>query len=164
MLSYFYVIKFSLTGQYYAGSRYTKRLSEANINNDLWFRYFTSSKIIKMLIKKFGASAFSIERIKIFKSRDGAKIYESRFLKKVDAKNNPSMLNQSNSVFENTTVLQWITDDSVSTMIIKGKPLFPGFRPGRTHTPKRKNKNPGPKNKTNVIDIATNDRMMIPKN
>lgn len=163
MLSYFYVIEFLETGQYYAGSRYTKKLTEANINNDLWKRYFTSSKIIKMLVKIFGKDAFTIKKIKIFYNQHGAKNYESKFLKRIDAKNNPKMLNQSNSVFENSPELQWITNGKVSTMLPKGKPLFPGFRLGRTNSPKKVSKNQGPKNKIHVIDIETNDRMMILK-
>lgn len=166
MLSYFYIIKFSITGQYYAGSRYTKKLSETNIKNDLWYRYFTSSKIVKMLIKKFGKDAFVIKKIKVFYTKDGAKEYESRFLRKIDAKNSPKMLNQSNSVFDGPIELQWITDGTISTMILKGKPLLPGFRLGRTnkHNHNRKNKNSKLKNRIHVIDINTNDRMMIPKN
>lgn len=163
MLSYFYIIKFLGTGQYYAGSRYTKKLTETNINNDLWRRYFTSSKIIKMLVKTFGKDAFVIKKIKIFHNQSGAKDYESRFLKRIDAKNNPKMLNQSNSVFENSPELQWITNGEVSTMISKGKPLFPGFRLGRTNASKKVSRSQGPKNKIHVIDIKTNDRMMILK-
>lgn len=164
MLSYFYIIKFLETDQYYAGSRYTKTLTETNINNDLWKRYFTSSKIIKILIKTFGKNAFVIEKIKIFNNQYDAKNYEIRFLKRIDAKNNPKMLNQSNSVFENSPELKWITNGEVSTMIPKVKPLFPGFRLGRTQPTKKISKNQGPRNRIHVIDIKTNDRMMILKN
>lgn len=163
MSSYFYIIQFVLTKQYYAGSRYTKRLNENSIKNDLWHRYFTSSKLVKMLIKKFGKESFVIRKIKIFQDQDSAKIYETRFLKKINAKLNPKMLNQSNAVFENSPELQWITDGIVSTMIPKGKPLIPGFRLGRTQNPKKITKSRGPKNKTHVIDINTNNHIMIPK-
>jgi len=163
MLSYFYIIKFCETNQYYAGSRYTKKLTEVNIKNDLWTRYFTSSKIIKMLINLFGKNSFKVVRTKIFYDTKSAKDYEIRFLRKVDAKNNPKMLNQSNSVFENSPELQWITNGIISTMIPKGKPLFPGFRFGRTQKITKQHINRGPKNKIHVIDIETNDRLMIPK-
>jgi hypothetical protein len=164
MPSYFYIIKFTLTNQYYAGSRYTKRLNENSIKNDLWHRYFTSSKLIKMLIKKFSKESFVIRKVKFFSDHDSAKIYETRFLKRINAKQNPKILNQSNSVFENAPELQWITDGIVSTMIPKGKPLIPGFRLGRTQNPKKISKSRGPKNKTHAVDIETNNRIMIPKN
>ena len=165
MLSYFYIIEFSLTGQYYAGSRYTKKLNERNIRNDLWQRYFTSSKVIKMLISTFGKDSFTIKKLKVFNNLHEAKIYETKFLKKIDAKNNPKMLNQSNSVFENAPELKWITNGVLSTMISKNKPIFPGFWAGRnTKVHKKSSKGNSLKNKTHVIDILTNDRMMIPKN
>lgn len=164
MSSYFYILEFSETKQYYAGSRYTKQLNETGIKNDLWHRYFTSSKLVKMLIKKFGKESFIIKRLKIFPNQDDAKIYETRFLKKVNAKTNPKMLNQSNSVFENAPELQWITDGIISTMIPKGKPLIPGFRFGRTQSSKKTTKSRGPKNKTHVIDIETGKHIMISKN
>lgn len=164
MLSYFYIIKFLPTSQYYIGCRYTKKLTETKIKNDLWVRYFTSSKLIKVLINKFGKESFHIVKIKIFKDSEEAKKYEGKFLKRINAKNNPKILNQSNSVFENSPELKWITDGSISTMISKSKPVPPGFREGRTQNKKNRPTSTNLKGRIHVIDLETGDRMMIPKN
>ena len=66
MISYVYKVKFIKTGQIYIGSRYSKKLTEEKIKNDLWHRYFTSSKLVKSLIKKYGKDMFIPKIIKIF--------------------------------------------------------------------------------------------------
>ena len=58
--------------------------------------YKTSSKLIKEIITKEGLDVFDLVRIKNFTTAQDACIYESRFLSKVNAMNNPLFYNQSN--------------------------------------------------------------------
>ena len=48
MLPYFYRLYFKPTGQYYVGVQYGKNAHPDN----LWNKYFTSSKVVKKLISK----------------------------------------------------------------------------------------------------------------
>ena len=163
MISYVYKVKFIKTGQIYIGSRYSKKLTEEKIKNDLWHRYFTSSKLVKSLIKKYGNDMFIPKIIKIFNSRDEAKIYETKLLKRLNANYNPKLLNQSISVFENTPPLRWITDGIIDTMISIYKPIPPEFKLGRSKKFKKNKLESKLKGRIHVIDISTNDRLMIKK-
>lgn len=75
MIPYFYKIKHIPSGCYYVGSQYGKQSCPDNF----FKTYFTSSKIIKTLIKNDGIESFIIEKILIC---NDARIYEKRFLKK----------------------------------------------------------------------------------
>jgi hypothetical protein len=93
---YFYIIQHKTTGIYYAGSKYAKDDS----NPDMFMQpggYFTSSNIVKALIETDGAEAFVIRKIRIFKTSEEARNYESRFLSKVNAKNNNKFYNRHNN-------------------------------------------------------------------
>ena len=90
---YFYIIKHLPTQLYYAGCKY----SNPDSNNFMTESgYQTSSKIIKNLISRDGLSAFEIVKIKFFDNAYEVLRYESRFLNKVDAKNNDMFINRSN--------------------------------------------------------------------
>lgn len=86
-----YLLKFLPTGQLYIGSKTSKGSSV----NNLWSTYFSSSKVIKALIKEHGKDAFRSEVRKVFETREEALEYEYRLLKRVDAKMNPKFLNMS---------------------------------------------------------------------
>lgn len=75
MIPYFYKIKHIPSGCYYVGSQYGKQSCPDNF----FKTYFTSSKIIKTLIKNDGIESFIIEKILIC---NDARIYEKRYLKK----------------------------------------------------------------------------------
>ena len=75
MIPYFYKIKHIPSGCYYVGSQYGKQSCPDNF----FKTYFTSSKIIKTLIKNDGVESFIIEKILIC---NDARIYEKRYLKK----------------------------------------------------------------------------------
>jgi hypothetical protein len=75
MTPYFYKIKHIPSGCYYVGSQYGKQSCPDN----LFKTYFTSSKIIKTLIKNDGIDSFNIEKILI---NNNARNYEKRYLKK----------------------------------------------------------------------------------
>lgn len=55
---YVYMVTCILTGQFYIGSRTNKSVTTINPEDDLWIRYFTSSKDVKQLIKNHGAESF----------------------------------------------------------------------------------------------------------
>jgi len=69
-----YRIQFIPTGEYYYGVRYRKGCQPS----DLWNKYFTSSKKVKNLIRKFGKDCFTIEIRKTFKYPEEAILWEHR--------------------------------------------------------------------------------------
>ena len=93
---YTYLIKFLPTGQVYYGSSYANNKHKVSNPEQLWITYFTSSKIITNLIKQHGIESFQFEVRKIFENRHDAVNWETRVLKKVNAKQNPLWLNKSN--------------------------------------------------------------------
>lgn len=91
MIPYFYRVYFKPTGQYYVGIQYGKGAHP----NNLWDKYFTSSKVVKSLIKQFGLSSFTPKVTKVFKTAKEAMNYERKFLVKVKANTNKKFLNLS---------------------------------------------------------------------
>lgn len=87
-----YLLKFKPTGQYYYGSRYSKHCHPSQ----LWTTYYTSSKVIKQLIKEHGVDSFEVKITKIFDDKYEARMWEHRLLEKVKASKNPKWLNQHN--------------------------------------------------------------------
>lgn len=61
----------------------------------MWVRYFTSSKIVKAYVEKHG-NPDVIKISREFADSASARNHESRFLKRVDAKNSDRWLNQTN--------------------------------------------------------------------
>jgi len=90
---YTYLVKFKLTGQVYYGVRTSKNCHP----NDLWVTYFTSSAVVKELIKQHGTDAFEYEVRHIFKTKIAAYKWESAILKKFNAAQNENWLNKSNA-------------------------------------------------------------------
>lgn len=58
-----YCITFILTGQRYYGSRYANNKTTVAHPDQLWTTYFTSSKVIKSLIKEHGKESFTFQDI-----------------------------------------------------------------------------------------------------
>ena len=85
---YFYIIQEKATGKYYAGSRTAKNCHPS----DLLSSYHTSSKVVSEKISS--GSEFVVRKIRV---RDDALDYETRYLKKVDARNNDAFINQHNN-------------------------------------------------------------------
>lgn len=89
--AYVYKITLISTGEFYFGYR-SKNIKEQRLpENDLWIHYFTSSNIIKNLIKVHGKDAFITE---ILKKTDPDTAYncEQRYIKQ--NWNNPLLLNK----------------------------------------------------------------------
>ncbi|EBS2632388.1 hypothetical protein DRX00_11535 [Salmonella enterica subsp. enterica serovar Gatuni] len=75
-------------GKVYIGSRTAKKCDP----KEFWVTYFTSSKIVKELIEKFGESHFSVEHIEPFSSIEEAYEVEQQRIKKMWG--DPLLLNQ----------------------------------------------------------------------
>ena len=94
-IPYFYIIQHINSGKYYAGAKYgIKANPEALLKCD---GYKTSSNIIKQIIIEEGLESFIIRKIKTFETGKEALIYESRFLRRVNAAFNDNFLNLSNN-------------------------------------------------------------------
>lgn len=162
MVAYVYSLRFKITGQWYVGCRYAKHLTDEMISNDLWIRYFTSSKLVRALIKTYGYDSFEPKIRRVFSNSDDAKSYEVSLLKKVNARTNPAFLNQCNSVFENAPALSWITNGIIDTMIAANKPIIPGFWYGRSKNNKNRKYDESPlKGRIHVLDSDLELRRMI---
>lgn len=93
---FFYIVKHKASNKLYAGYCSCKRHCDSEKFMTI-SGYKTSSKIVKDIISNEGIDSFIIERIRHFENSESALYYESKFLKKVDAKNNPLFINQNNS-------------------------------------------------------------------
>jgi len=91
-IPYSYVLFHIPTKKRYYGIQYGKNANPSN----LWTTYFTSSKIVHNLIEKYGKESFLFEVRKTFLNKTEALLWEHKFLKKIDAKNNNMWLNQHN--------------------------------------------------------------------
>ncbi|MDD4242688.1 MAG: NUMOD3 domain-containing DNA-binding protein [Bacilli bacterium] len=89
---YTYLIKFKITEQLYYGVRTKIGCSP----DDLWVRYFTSSKVVKNLIAEHGADSFEVVSIKLHSCKEDALKWEELYLVSVDAGYNEEYLNKTN--------------------------------------------------------------------
>lgn len=92
---YFYIIQDSRNGIYYAGSKWAKNSNPKTLLK--LNSYTTSSKTINSIIEKFGIETFIIRKIKLFKTDSEAYNYETKFLQKVNARNNDKFYNGHNN-------------------------------------------------------------------
>ncbi len=90
---YFYIIEHIKSGKYYAGVRFAKNCNKEELLQENG--YYTSSKYVKELIESDGLESFKIRKIKEFDTAKEAMEYETRFLKKVKARNNYMFINKS---------------------------------------------------------------------
>ena len=91
-----YLIKHVPTNRYYYGVRYKKGCHP----KDLWTKYFTSSKKVKGLIKKYGKKSFIFEIRKTFKTTKQARMWEHKVLKRLKVIHRNDFLNLTdNKVF-----------------------------------------------------------------
>lgn len=88
MKAYSYTVKHNLTGKLYYGIRKSNTF-------DLFNQYFTSSKIVKLLILQEGKDAFTIKLRKKFDSYENARLHESKLLSRLKVPNNPKLFNQA---------------------------------------------------------------------
>lgn len=72
--AYVYYIRHIPTGKYYYGSRYNHIKSGDNPEDDLWVKYFSSSREVKKLLKETGKDSF--ETTILFKDNDPGTCFE----------------------------------------------------------------------------------------
>jgi len=94
-MPYFYIIQDIRNGIYYAGSRWKQGCHPSELLRE--DGYPTSSETINNIIKQDGIDSFIIRKIKTFITPLEAYNYETKFLIKVDAANNPSFYNKHNN-------------------------------------------------------------------
>lgn len=92
-IPYCYTIQNKINGKIYYGVSYRKGCDPKDIGKT----YFSSSKIVKEEIEKYGIENFSFKIRKIFDNAEKAKLWEHKILNRVDARNNPKFYNQSNN-------------------------------------------------------------------
>lgn len=92
--SYTYLIKFIPTGQVYYGVRYGNKIPP---EEDLWKKYFTSSKVVKQLLEEHGPESFEFEVRKTFDDPEKARIWEENVLKRMNVVHNDQWLNKTDS-------------------------------------------------------------------
>ena len=104
---YTYYIKWSKIGIWYYGVEYSNTNKIANPKN-LWNTYFTSSSNVSEFRKRYGEPDI-IKVTRTFTDSESAILWENKFLKRVNAKDNPNSLNGHNSdglTFKNKIVSQ----------------------------------------------------------
>lgn len=62
--SYTYIVTNLITGEFYIGSRYANVTANRAPVDDLWIKYYTSSKSVKALLKEYGKESFNVNIIK----------------------------------------------------------------------------------------------------
>jgi hypothetical protein len=92
MRAYTYLIKHKPTGQVYYGFRSANTVAP---EEDLWKRYFTSSKRVQQLVEDFGAESFDVEVRRTFDSQEQAVNWETKVLRRCKVLEDTRWLNQN---------------------------------------------------------------------
>jgi hypothetical protein len=92
-ISFTYLLKHIPTNKYYYGVRFKKGCHP----KDLWTKYFTSSKKVKGLIKRYGKKSFIFEIRKTFKTQQQAINWENKVLRRMKVIYREDFLNQTNN-------------------------------------------------------------------
>jgi hypothetical protein len=113
MIPFTYLVKHVPTNRYYYGVKYKKGCHP----NDLWTKYFTSSKKVKGLIRKYGKKSFIFEIRKTFKTAQQAVNWEYKVLKRMKVIHRDDFLNQSDNQRIDSKLLSKIRKG-------KGNPMY----------------------------------------
>jgi len=122
---YTYLVVNKITGMFYYGARYSKKSTP----NDLWNTYFTSSRLVKQDIDRYGKHSFHLEIRRTFDSVEACLQCERRGLSRLNAKNHQDCYNLTNggAIFnasKNMTLRNPMRDsDSVLRMVETKKRL-----------------------------------------
>src|ERR1700744_439556 len=104
-IPYTYLVYCKPTNQYYYGVRFAKGCHPS----DLWITYFTSSKYIKLLIKKHGKDAFLFEVRKIFPNKEKAVVWEEKVIRRMKMRQRSDFINKSD-ILLHTDFRRWINN------------------------------------------------------
>ena len=91
-IPYTYLIGWTNHNKWYYGVRFAKGCAP----NDLWIKYFTSSKVVKEFYSNYGNPDI-IQIRKTFNTVDSARQWESNVLKKMNVINEDKWFNQTNN-------------------------------------------------------------------
>jgi hypothetical protein len=97
--SYAYLITCTATKEFYFGSRYGNIRLERSAQEDLWVKYFTSSPVVRTLIKTYGREQFIAEVLSEFDDKDECFWYEQDRI--YENKDNDLCLNRYYMIREN---------------------------------------------------------------
>lgn len=89
-----YLVRCLTTGGVYYGSKYSMREGHVAHPSMMWLTYFTSSSFKKHA--KENPESYQYEIRQVFETAEEAVQWETRLLKKVDAKRNPLFINKHN--------------------------------------------------------------------
>jgi len=147
MIPFTYLVKHIPTNRYYYGVKYKKGCHPY----DLWTKYFTSSKKVKGLIRKYGKKSFIFEIRKTFKTAQQAVNWEYKVLKRMKVIHRDDFLNQSDNQRVDSKLLSKIRKGKGNPMygkkmteehkkkikykLIKRYKKLPHHTLGRKHTP-----------------------------
>jgi hypothetical protein len=101
MIPFTYLIKHVPTNRYYYGVKFEKGCHP----NDFWTKYFTSSKKVKGLIKRYGKKSFIFEIRKTFKTQQQARNWENKVLRRMKVIHRNDFLNETDNISTNPKVL-----------------------------------------------------------
>jgi hypothetical protein len=87
-MCYTYLIKCTINNKFYYGVRWGNKVLPSE---DLWFKYFTSSKVIKNLINQYGKEAFLFEVRKVFTTKQEAIAWEETVLRRLKVLKSPDV-------------------------------------------------------------------------
>lgn len=118
MLPFTYLLVHKRTGKLYYGVRCSRGCHPS----DLWTKYFSSSKIVKAIIREEGLDAFSYEIRKTFDTREDALRWEHRFLTRVNAAESDRWLNKFNGGKKFTCEGHSVETRQKISRSLKGKP------------------------------------------
>ena len=127
MIPFTYLVKHMPTNRYYYGVRFRKKCNP----NDLWTKYFTSSKKVKGLIKRYGKKSFQFEIRKTFKTAQQAMAWEFKVLRRMKVVGRKDFLNQSDNKRIDPKLLSKMRKG-------KGNPMY-GVKMSKEHKKKIKN-------------------------
>ena len=80
------------TQKHYYGIRYAKNCDPS----ELWTTYFSSSAVVKNMIREYGAESFLFQVRKTFNTGKDAIIWEHKVLRRLDAASRPEWINRHN--------------------------------------------------------------------
>jgi hypothetical protein len=85
-MCYTYLIKCTINNKCYYGVRWGNKLPPSE---DLWIKYFTSSKVIKNLVNQYGKDAFLFEIRNVFTTKQEAITWEETVLRRLKVLKSP---------------------------------------------------------------------------
>ena len=135
--TYTYLIGWRNLDTWYYGSR---SANKDEPEDDLFVKYFTSSKQVKAFIKKNG-NPDVIRVHRRFNTKKESETYESRFLKRVNAMDSERWLNQSNNTFPHVNYYRSPETREKMAAAKRGKKASPETRAKMSESHKRRYEN-----------------------